>query len=53
VTRQLIAHIGDTGADARRQHARNLLGQLSEREREVAIAVGTASPTLRSAATCA
>jgi DNA-binding NarL/FixJ family response regulator len=40
VTRQLIAHIGGTGADARRRHARNLLGQLSEREREVAIAVG-------------
>jgi DNA-binding NarL/FixJ family response regulator len=40
VTRQLIAHIADTGADARRRHAGNLLGQLSEREREVAIAVG-------------
>jgi DNA-binding NarL/FixJ family response regulator len=40
VTRQLIAHICDTGADARRRQARNLLGQLSDREREVAIAVG-------------
>jgi DNA-binding NarL/FixJ family response regulator len=40
VTRQLIAHIGDTGANARRQHARELLARLSEREREVAITVG-------------
>jgi DNA-binding NarL/FixJ family response regulator len=40
VTRQLIAHIGDTGADARRQHARALLARLSEREREVAMTVG-------------
>src|SRR5262249_58029126 len=40
VTRQLIAHITDTGANARRQHARTVLSQLSEREREVAIAVG-------------
>jgi DNA-binding NarL/FixJ family response regulator len=40
VTRQLIAHIGDTGADARRRHARALLARLSEREREVATAVG-------------
>jgi DNA-binding NarL/FixJ family response regulator len=40
VTRQLIAHIGETGADARRQHARALLARLSEREREVALTVG-------------
>ena len=40
VTRQLIAHIGDTGANARRQHARAQLARLSEREREVAITVG-------------
>jgi DNA-binding NarL/FixJ family response regulator len=40
VTRRLIAHIGDTGANARRQHARTLLARLSEREREVAMAVG-------------
>ena len=40
VTRQLIAHVGDTGANARRQHARALLARLSEREREVAITVG-------------
>jgi DNA-binding NarL/FixJ family response regulator len=40
MTRQLIAHIGDTDANVRRQHARALLARLSEREREVAIAVG-------------
>jgi DNA-binding NarL/FixJ family response regulator len=40
VTRQLIAHVTDTGANARRKHARTVLSQLSEREREVAIAVG-------------
>ena len=40
VTRQLIAHLSDTGADARQRHATTALDQLSEREREVAIAVG-------------
>jgi DNA-binding NarL/FixJ family response regulator len=40
VTRQLIAHVGGTGVDARRAHARRLLDRLSEREREVAVAVG-------------
>jgi DNA-binding NarL/FixJ family response regulator len=40
VTRQLIAHLSDTGAGARRRHATATLGQLSEREREVAIALG-------------
>lgn len=40
VTRQLIAHLGTTGADARRERARRLLGRLSDREREVAVAVG-------------
>ena len=40
VTRQLIAHLSDTGAAARQQHATTALDQLSEREREVAIAVG-------------
>jgi len=39
VTRQLIAHLGDTGATARRQHARSALDRLSEREREVAAAI--------------
>jgi DNA-binding NarL/FixJ family response regulator len=40
VTRQLIAHIGDTDVSAHRQHARALLARLSEREREVAMTVG-------------
>jgi DNA-binding NarL/FixJ family response regulator len=40
VMRQLIAHIGITGADPRRQQARAMLAQLSEREQEVAAAVG-------------
>jgi DNA-binding NarL/FixJ family response regulator len=39
VTRQLIAHLGDTGA-ARRRQATTALGRLSEREREVAVALG-------------
>src|SRR5213076_2858620 len=33
VTRQLINHITDTSAGARRRHARTVLSQLSERER--------------------
>ena len=32
VTRQLIAHIGDTGANVRSQHARALLARLSDRD---------------------
>ncbi|WP_062437981.1 response regulator [Herbidospora daliensis] len=40
VTRQLIAHVADSGAAARRQHAVRVLGGLSAREREVAVAVG-------------
>ncbi|GIH22852.1 DNA-binding response regulator [Acrocarpospora phusangensis] len=40
VTRKLIAHITDTSADGRRWHATTVLGRLSEREREVAVAVG-------------
>jgi FixJ family two-component response regulator len=52
VTRQLIAHVGDTGANARRQHARALLARLSEREREVAMTVGQANRTRRSVASC-
>jgi DNA-binding NarL/FixJ family response regulator len=40
VTRQLIAHVGDTGANARRRYARTLLERLSDRERDVAVALG-------------
>jgi DNA-binding NarL/FixJ family response regulator len=38
VIRQLITHFGDTGVHARRQHARTVLGRLTDREREVAAA---------------
>ncbi len=44
ITRQLIAHVADTDATARRQHAQTLLARLSDREREVAIAVGQGRP---------
>jgi DNA-binding NarL/FixJ family response regulator len=40
VTRQLIAHVGTTGAQARQRHAKTMMARLSEREREVAAAVG-------------
>ncbi|NUP03234.1 MAG: response regulator transcription factor [Nonomuraea sp.] len=40
VTRQLISHVSDGGARDRTERARELLGRLSEREREVALAVG-------------
>ncbi|MEU7041600.1 response regulator transcription factor [Streptomyces varsoviensis] len=40
VVRQLISHVAGAGADDRRTRARTLLGQLNDREREVAVAVG-------------
>ncbi|MFC4119397.1 response regulator [Nonomuraea zeae] len=40
VTRQLITHVSDGGAGDRTDRARKLLARLSEREREVALAVG-------------
>jgi len=40
VTRRLIAHVADAGDEARRNRSRELLARLSERELEVAIAVG-------------
>jgi DNA-binding NarL/FixJ family response regulator len=40
VTRRLIAHVAGNGADARGARARELLAGLSEREREVAVAIG-------------
>jgi len=43
VTRQLIEHVADPGAAARRAHARRQLDRLTEREREVALAVGQGS----------
>ncbi|MBB5082570.1 response regulator [Nonomuraea endophytica] len=40
VTRQLISHVSDGGVGQRTDRARALLARLSEREREVAVAVG-------------
>jgi DNA-binding NarL/FixJ family response regulator len=40
VTRQLITHVAEGGAGDRTERARKLLARLSEREREVALAVG-------------
>jgi DNA-binding NarL/FixJ family response regulator len=43
VTRRLIGHLAETGVTARRTHARELLDRLTEREREVAVAIGRGS----------
>nr|WP_055503206.1 response regulator transcription factor [Nonomuraea pusilla] len=43
VTRQLISHVSDGGRGHRAERARTLLDRLSEREREVALAVGRGS----------
>ena len=40
VTRRLIEHVADDGHAARRARARELLDRLTDREREVAIAIG-------------
>jgi len=40
VTRRLIGHVADRMADDRQRHARKQLNSLSQREREVAIAIG-------------
>jgi len=40
ITRRLIAHATVSEAEARRRHAREQLGLLTEREREVAVAIG-------------
>jgi len=40
VIRQLIEHVADPGADYRRAQARRRLAALTEREREVALALG-------------
>jgi DNA-binding NarL/FixJ family response regulator len=40
VTRRLIEHVADDGLGARRARARELLDRLTDREREVAIAIG-------------
>jgi DNA-binding NarL/FixJ family response regulator len=43
VTRRLIGHVAETGTAARRANARELLGRLTDREREVAVAIGRGS----------
>jgi DNA-binding NarL/FixJ family response regulator len=43
VTRRLIGHVAETGAASRRANARELLGRLTDREREVAVAIGRGS----------
>jgi len=43
VTRRLIGHVAETGAASRRTNARDLLGRLTDREREVAVAIGRGS----------
>jgi DNA-binding NarL/FixJ family response regulator len=40
VTRRLIEHVADDGLSARRARARELLDRLTDREREVAVAIG-------------
>ena len=39
ITRRLIEHVADAEADARRRRARDAMGRLTEREREVALAI--------------
>jgi DNA-binding NarL/FixJ family response regulator len=40
VTRRLIGHVTDSGGGERQRHAREQLDRLTEREREVAVAIG-------------
>ena len=40
ITRRLISQVTDTEADDRRRHARDRLNRLTDREREVAVAIG-------------
>jgi DNA-binding NarL/FixJ family response regulator len=40
ITRRLIGHVTESGDDDRRRRARDKLGRLTEREREVAVAIG-------------
>jgi DNA-binding NarL/FixJ family response regulator len=50
ITRRLIGHVTDSDGGDRGRDARAQLDQRTEREREVAVAVGSASRTPRSAA---
>jgi DNA-binding NarL/FixJ family response regulator len=40
ITRRLIGHVADAGIGERQRHAREQLDRLTEREREVAVALG-------------
>jgi DNA-binding NarL/FixJ family response regulator len=40
ITRRLIGHVTDSGGGNRQRHAREQLDRLTEREREVAVAIG-------------
>jgi len=40
ITRRLIGHVTDSAGDDRKRHARAQLDRLTEREREVAVAIG-------------
>jgi DNA-binding NarL/FixJ family response regulator len=44
VTRRLIAHVTDSETSARRDHANRLLARLTDREKEVAIAIAQGMP---------
>ena len=40
VTRRLIGHVADAGIGEPKRHAREQLDRLTDREREVAVAIG-------------
>ena len=44
ITRRLIGHVRDSEGDDRKRHAREQLDRLTEREREVAVALGQGKP---------
>ena len=50
VTRTLLGHVADGAADERRRVARHRLDALTDREREVAVAVGSGSSNAEIAA---
>src|SRR5256884_9424363 len=44
ITRRLIGHVRDSEGGDRKRHAREQLDRLTEREREVAVAIGQGKP---------